>query len=327
MLLVPLVLVAFGTTGYRMVEGWPLFDALYMTVITLTTVGFLEVHTLSTAGRAFTMVLAVGGVFTAFYAATTVIGLVVSGELRGEVERRRMEKTLQQLRNHIIVCGYGRMGHLVCEEFSELGLPFVIVDRDPAAMEGFSMTHGIAVAGDATSDELLRRVGVDRARCLVTVVASDSDNLYITMSARLLNERLQIVARAEDAQSEVKLRRAGATRVVAPYVIGGHRVAQAVLRPAVTDFLELATRHDFPDLQIEETVVEPGSVLDQKELRATKIRSDLGIILVAIRKRDGRHVFNPPAETLLEAEDLLITLGHTDQLLKLEAMSRAQSSA
>jgi voltage-gated potassium channel len=321
------VLIVVGTVGYRVVEGWPLFDALYMTVITVTTVGYLEVHEMSTAGRAFTMVLLLGGTFTIFYSATTAIGLWVTGEVRGEVEKKRMEKTLRQLRDHIIVCGYGRMGHLVCEQFSGQGLPFVILDRDPAAIEHFAMPHGVAVAGDATSDEVLRRVGVDHARCLVTVVASDADNLYITMSARLLNEKLPIVARAEDAHSEVKLRRAGATRVVAPYAIGGHRVAQAVLRPAVTDFLELATRHDFRDLQIEETVVQAGSVLDGQELRATKIRSELGIILVAIRKRDGRHVFNPPAETLLEADDLLITLGHTAQLEGLQRMSRGPSGA
>jgi voltage-gated potassium channel len=294
-----------------------------MTVITITTVGFLEVHPLSPAGRAFTMLLALGGVFTLFYAATAVIRIIVTGELRGEFGRRRMERALQSLDGHIIVCGFGRMGHLVCEEFSALGLPFVILDREAASLEGFAMPGGIPVVGDATTDEVLRRVGVERARCLVTVVASDAENLYITMSARLLNDKLAIVARAEDEQSQRKLVRAGATKVVAPYVIGGHRVAQAVLRPNVVDFLELATRHEFEDLQIEEATIETGSALAGQALRDTRLRQDLGVIIVAIRKTDGRQLFNPPADTRLDSGDLLITLGHATQLRRLDEMSRA----
>jgi voltage-gated potassium channel len=186
-LAVPVALLVIGTLGYHTLEGWPLDDALYMTVITITTVGYREVHELSGAGRAFTMFLALGGVFTLFYFATELIRLVVSGEVREIVGRQRMERSLAEFTDHRIVCGLGRMGRLVCHEFSTMGLPFVVIDRLPELIESFRMPHGIAIQGDATSDEVLRRAGVERARALVTVAASDADNLYITMSARVLN--------------------------------------------------------------------------------------------------------------------------------------------
>jgi voltage-gated potassium channel len=322
-LTVPVLLVVLGTFGYRAVEGWTLNEALYMTVITITTVGFQEVHPLSPEGRVFTMFLALGGVFTVFYAASAAIRAIVSGEVGGEVGRQRMERMLQDLKDHVIVCGYGRMGHLVCAEFSAMGMPFVIVERQAAPLEDFALPHGIPLHGDATTDEVLRRAGVDRARTLVTVAASDADNLYITMSARLLNEKLYIVARAEDVASARKLERAGASRVVSPYVIGGQRMAQAVLRPAAMDFIELATRHDFMDVQIEETVVEPGSVLAGAQVKDSRLRKELGIIIVAIKKAAGRMIFNPDSEMVLEGGDVLITLGHPQQLERLEAMARA----
>jgi hypothetical protein len=207
---VPVLLVVLGTLGYRAVEGWSVFDALYMTVITITTVGFLEVQPLSTEGRTFTMLLALGGVFTMFYAASELIRVMVSGEVRSALGRQRMERSLAELEGHLVVCGFGRMGRLACQEFSTLGLPFVVVDRSADVLQAFGLAHGIPLLGDATSDEVLKRAGVERARGLVTVAASDADNLYITMSARFLNDRLFIVARAEDEGAERKLVRAGA---------------------------------------------------------------------------------------------------------------------
>jgi voltage-gated potassium channel len=188
-------------------------------------------------------------------------------------------------------------------------------------MRDFSIPHGIALVGDATSDEVLRRAGVERARGLVTAAASDADNLYVTISARFLSERLFIVARAEEEGAEKKLLRAGANRVVSPYVIGGQRVALAVLRPAVMDFIELATKKEHMELQIEEAEIEPGSRLAGVSLKDSQIRQDLGIIIVAIKKPDGKMVFNPAPETLLSAGDILITLGHRQQLDRLEALA------
>jgi voltage-gated potassium channel len=324
-LLVPvgvlIALLAAGTLGYQLVEGWGWFDALYMTVITLTTVGFHEVHPVSAGGRVFTMVLAMGGVFTAFYAGVEFIRAVVTGEVLTALGRQRMESRLEKLSGHFVVCGFGRMGRLVAEEFSSAGLPFVVVDRDAKVLEGFDIPHGIPLVGDATADDVLRRAGVERARALVTAAASDADNLFITMSARLINERLVIVARAEGEGAEVKLRRAGASRVVSPYTIGGHRVAQAVLRPNAMDFIELATRTGHLELQIEEVEVRAKSDLVGRSIKASPIRSELGIIIVAIKKPGGRMAFNPAPDTSLEAGDLLITLGHRQQLDRLEEMA------
>ena len=314
-------LLAAGTLGYQLVEGWGWFDALYMTVITITTVGFLEVHPMGAGGRVFTMALALGGVFTAFYAAAEFIRAVVTGEIRTALGRQRMESRLEKLSGHLVVCGFGRMGRLAAEEFSSAGLPFVVVDRDPRVLEGFSIPHGIPLVGEATADDVLRRAGVERARALVTAAASDADNLFITLSARLINERLFIVARAEGEGAEVKLHRAGASRVVSPYSIGGHRVAQAVLRPNAMDFIELATRTGHLELQIEEVEVRAGSALVGRSVKASPIRSELGIIIVAIKKPEGTMAFNPAPEAVLEAGDLLITLGHRQQLDRLEAMA------
>jgi voltage-gated potassium channel len=322
MLLVPALLLVAGTLGYHFVEGWSLFDALYMTAITLTTVGYAEVHELSTAGRTFTMVLLLGGVVVFVYALTEVFRGLISGEVRLALGRQLMERSLAELRQHMIVCGYGRMGRLVCDHFAAQGLAFVVIDRQPELLADFLTPHGLALHGDATSDEVLRRAGVERARALVAVTTSDADNLYITMSARLLNERLFIVARAEDERAEQKLVRAGADRVVSPYAIGGARMAQAVLRPTVVDFLELATRTEHLALQIEEVGIQPGSRLAGTTLRDSQVRQDLGIMIVAIKKGSGEMQFNPPPEAAMEPGDILITLGPRPQLDRLERLAQ-----
>ncbi|HUY91592.1 MAG TPA: potassium channel protein [Pirellulales bacterium] len=317
----PVLLVSLGTLGYYLIEGWSAFDSLYMTVTTLTTVGFQEVHPLSPAGRVFTMWLLLGGVFTLFYAATSVIGFVVGGQVQELLGSRRMERTLAEMNSHLIVCGYGRMGRLVCLEFSEQALHFVVIDKHAEALERFESPHGVAVHGDAASDEILEQAGIRRARALISVVGSDADNLYITMSARLLNDRLFIVSRAEDERSEQKLLRAGANRVVSPYVIGGTRVAQAVLRPAVVDFLELATRTEHLELNIEETKLAADSELVGATLEASLLRREHGLIVVAIKKPSGEMVFNPPASTRLEAGDILIMLGGRPDLDQVAALA------
>jgi voltage-gated potassium channel len=225
------------------------------------------------------------------------------------------------MQNHIIVCGFGRMGRLVCQQFSSAALPFVVIDRERRLLETFQLPHGVAFHGDATSDEVLKRAGVARARALLTLAASDADNLYITMSARLLNERLFIVARSDDEQAETKMLRAGASRVILPYVIGGERVAQAVLRPTVVDFIELATRSEHMELQMEETAVHGSSRLAGRSVRESGIRQELGIIIVAIKRPDGKMMFNPQGEVVIEPGDVLITLGHRQQTGRLHDMA------
>jgi voltage-gated potassium channel len=320
---VPVILLAVGTGGYMTVEGWSAFDALYMSAITLSTVGYMEVHPLSHGGRIFTMGYLLVGVFSLFYVATAIIRSIVSGEVRTHLGRQLMERTLNTLEGHVVVCGLGRMGRIVCEEFSAMEMRFVVIDRDPALVQDLNIPHGIGLAGDATSDVVLRKAGVERAKTLVTVAASDADNLYIVMSARLMNDKLHIVARAEDEEAEKKLARAGANRVVSPYVIGGQRVAQAVLRPAVLDFIELATREDFMELQIEEIPIAPRGGLVGARIDDKRIRQELGVMVVAVRKPDGAMQFNPKPDTTLSAGDVLIALGHQEQLGHLENLARA----
>jgi voltage-gated potassium channel len=320
MLAVPSVLLLIGTLGYHFIDGWSYFDSLYVTVNTLTTVGFGE-GPRSVAGRTFAMLLALGGIFTLFYAATEMIRTIVSGEVREVMGRQYMERSLTTLHNHLIVCGFGRMGRLVCREFSKQKLPFVVIERREELLDGFDLPYGIPLHGDATLDEVLRRAGIERARALVTVAASDADNLYITMSARLLNERLFIVSRAEDPASEQKLSRAGASRVVSPYQIGGARVAHAVLRPTVVDFLELATEQEHVDLQIEETRISDTSPLAGSTLKDSRLRQDLGVIVVTIKKASGRMIFNPPFDAPLEVGDILIAVGDREHLDRLETLA------
>jgi voltage-gated potassium channel len=315
--LIPLLLILTGTLGYRVIEGWNYFDALYMTVISLTTVGYLEVHEMSRAGRAFTMLLCLGGVFTIFFAITETLRSIINGEVQGLLERRFMENRLRELNHHLIVCGFGRMGRLVCQEFSKQGEPFVAVERRAELLEDVQLPHGILLHGDDTSDEVLQRAGVERARSLITVVASDADNLYITMSSRLLNDKLFIVARAEEHRSEQKLLRAGANRVVSPTILGGARVAQAVLRPAVVDFIELATRTEHFELQIEEIQIDPKSTLAGQTLEVSKLRQDFGTIIVAVKKASGRMTFNPPPDAVMEPGDILIAIGDRESLDRL----------
>jgi voltage-gated potassium channel len=322
LILIPTALMIGGTAGYYLLEeSYSLFDSLYMTVITLTTVGYEEVHSLSPRGRLFTIVLLLVGVLTFFYTVTELVRVVISGEVQQLLGRRRMERSLAGLTNHMIICGYGRMGRHVCQEFSRQGLPFVIIDRRPEVLRDFDVPHGIALEGEATSDEVLKRAGVERARALVTVAASDADNLFITLSARLLNDRLFIVARAEGELAEQKLHRAGANRVVTPYAIGGAKVAMAVLRPAVVDFIELATGTEHLDLQIEETLIQPGSQLAGVTLHASRLRQDLGVIVVAIKKASGHLVANPPGDAVMEPGDTLIALGARQSLDRVESLA------
>jgi voltage-gated potassium channel len=322
LVLIPIALLLAGTLGYAWIEDWSLFDALYMTVVTLTTVGYEEVHPLSPAGRVFTILLLLGGVCTFFYAAAELIRVVISGEVRTALGRQRMASRLAELRNHLIVCGFGRMGRLTSTRFSAQGIAFVVIDSQAELLAGLTLPHGIALHGDATSDEVLREAGVERARALVAVTGSDADNLYITMSARLLNDKLFIVARAEDERAEQKMIRAGANRVVSPYVIGGGRVAEAVLRPTVVDFIELATRTEHLALQIEEVQIAPGSRLVGASVRDSQIRQDLGLIIVAIKRAAGEMLFNPAPDAVMGPGDILITLGPRQQLDELEGLAR-----
>jgi voltage-gated potassium channel len=325
-MLVPVALLIIGTIGYKIIEGpdphWTWLDALYMTVITLTTVGYGETHPLSPAGKLFTIFLCLGGIFTIFYAAGELIRTMVSGEIQNAIGRRRMERSLADMHDHFLVCGYGRMGRMVCKEFDMRKLPYVVTDRDEKMQAGFASAYGIFMHGDATAEGVLEHAGIARAKALVAVAGSDADNLFIVLSARLLNPKLYIVARAEDPAAEAKLRRVGADQVVSPYAIGGRRVAHAVLRPTVVDFIEMATRTDYVEMQIEEIRLKPGSALVGQTLAQCRLRQDVGVIIVAIKKQNGALNASPTGDTVLDAESTLVVLGHREQLDQMEKLAR-----
>lgn len=319
----PFLLLILGTVGYKVLGGaeWTWFDALYMSAITLTTVGYGETHTLDTAGRLFTIVFLFGGVFTLFYVATAIIRAVVSGEFQQALGKDRMNQLLEELEGHVIVCGMGRMGRLVCQEFERQHTRYVVIDRTEKMLNTHEYHYGIPLQGDCTDDEILKRAGVERAKVLVTVLPSDADNLYITLTARVINSKLLIIARAEQPSAEPKLRRVGANQIVSPYLIGGHRIAQAVLRPTVGHFLEQATRRGEGDYIIEEVVLHASCQLCRKSLRETDLGHKLGVVVISIKRPSGEMIFNPQGDTVLEAGATLVVVGHRQQLLELEKVA------
>jgi voltage-gated potassium channel len=315
---IPALLIALGAAGYVVLEGWSWFDATYMAVITLMTIGYSEVHELDRAGRAFTMVLALLGATTLAAAATYVLHFVVGGELNKTFGRQRMQRALDSVRDHVIVCGYGRVGRRVAADLTESGVAVVVVDQDEARLRECPLW----LAGDVTEDATLKRAGIAHARALVAAVPSDADNLYVTMSARLLNTRLTIVARAESEGTEEKLLRAGATRVISPTAIGGQRVVQAVLRPAVLDFIDLATRTQHLELQMEQAMVQKGCKLDGLTVGEAALRERCDVLVVAIQRADGKMHFNPPPEARMTHGERLVVLGNRKSLDKLEVLAR-----
>ncbi|MCG2720597.1 MAG: NAD-binding protein [Thermodesulfovibrionales bacterium] len=315
--------IAVGTAGYMLVEEWNFFDSLYMTIITLTTVGYREIHVLSRNGQIFTIVLVVGGVGTVFYALGIGAKLIIEGELHEIYGRKRLEKRLMQLKDHYIVCGYGRMGKIITRELKHKKLPFSIIEKNDVLLDADERAEMLIIQGDATKDDLLKKVGIERAKCLISVLPTDAENLYVVLSARVLNPDLLIVARAGEEGSEQKLLRAGADRVVSPYHIGGLRIAHTVLKPAVVDFIEFATRSGNIDLQMEEIIIQQGSGLAGQSLDQCGIGRELGIIIVAIKQVNGEMKFNPTFRTVIEAGDTLIAVGETTKLLVLERMAES----
>jgi voltage-gated potassium channel len=314
-------IIVIGTLGYRMIEGWQLFDALYMTVITLATVGFKEVQPLTPEGKMFTIVLIIGGTGMIAYTLSCLLQFTLEGQLRTILGRKKLESRISKLRDHYIICGFGRIGYRICREFQSRPTPFVVVEKDPQHLERLNREGHLYVEGDATDDEILQSAGVAHAKGLITAVTSDTDNVYITLTARGLNPELFILARAGEEGSEKKLMRAGASKVISPYTIGANRMAQAILRPSVVDFIELATTSEHLELQIEEIAIDPSSSLVGKTLIDSGIRQSTGIIIVGIKQVDGQMVFNPPPGMAIEPDSVLITLGERPAINQLEKIA------
>ncbi len=307
----------FGSLGYVWLEGWSFFDALYMTVISLTTVGYGEVRPLTKVGRAYTMVLILTGVGFMLYVFGTVARVVVEGEIREVLGKRKLQKHLKRLKDHYVICGFGRIGEIIVRQLSQANIPLVVVENNPEALARLEAAGYHYVAGDATREEVLLEAGIERAKGLVAVVRSDAGNVYIVLTARSLNPRLFIVARGEEPGARQKLLRAGADRVESPYEMGGTKMAQSIMRPTVVTFMELAM-HQGVEWSMEEIAVGSHSPLIGVPLKDTGIRRELNLILVAIKRADGEMLFNPTPDTVLLAGDTLIAVGMRQNLEALE---------
>jgi voltage-gated potassium channel len=312
--------ILMGTAGYMAIEGWGILDATYMTIISLTTVGFGEVQPLSQQGKFFTIALILGGVATVTGTITIGTQILLAGQLQKVMGRKKLEKEIKKLHNHYIICGHGRMGKIICHEFARKPVPFVVIEENIEVFKRIS-SGILAIQGNASEESVLLEAGIKKARGLVSVASSDADNVYITLTAIGLRPDLYIVARAGEAGSEQKLLRAGASKVVSPYTIGGTGIANAILRPAVVDFIELVTKREHLELQMEEVLISKGSSLAGKTILEAGVRQRLGIIVVAVKKEEGLMEFNPSSSTGIESGDRLIVLGGGESLARLEALA------
>ena len=319
-----LAVVALGVVGYRVIEGYSWLDAWYMTVITLTTVGYREVQPLSGRGQIFTMLLLVGGVGIVFYTLVAIMGKAVEGEFQQFFGRRRMQKRIEALAEHYIVCGFGRIGEVVCRELASKPVPFVVIEQQGERARDAEAAQYLVFEGDATDENDLVAVGILRAKGLFAALPNDAGNVFVTLTGKELNPSLFVVARAETDRSERRLLHAGADKVVSPYEMGGHRMAQAALRPAVVDIIDLATRAENLELQMEEIGIPDASPCKGLPLRDTGVYGQPGVIIVAIKQASGKMLFNPSPSEKIEAGDSLIALAETPQLKEIERRVRGE---
>ncbi|GIX46939.1 MAG: potassium transporter TrkA [Candidatus Tectimicrobiota bacterium] len=313
-------LVVLGALGYHLLEGMSALDALYMTVITLSTVGFGEVVPLSPPGRVFTIGLIILGVGAVAWAATSLAEVFFAEQLHHALWRYRMQHAIDRLSGHYIICGYGRMGQQIGLELQRRGLPFVVIDRDEGVLEALQASGVLHVQGDATLDRTLLAAGVQRAKGLATALTSDADNALVIISAKGLNPLLQVVARASSQEVEGKFLRAGADRVVTPYTIGGQRMALSLLQPAVNDFLTSVVFDAAKQTELGELVVQPHSPFAGRSLRQSRLREEWGAIVVAIKRADGELLLSPGADTVLKPGDQVIVVAEVKRLRALQAL-------
>lgn len=312
--------LAVGTGGFMAIEHWSFLDALYMTVITVSTTGFREVSRLSPAGREFTIVLILVGVGALGYSLGTFIDFLVEGHLRGILEGRRMQTRISSLSGHYIVAGIGRVGSVVARTLAEEGTPFVVIDRCEECVERARGEGWLILDGDATEEEVLVAAGVKRAAGLITALDTDADNLFVTLTARTLNPDIFIVARSSAESSESKIRTAGANRVMTPSVIGGRRMATMALHPVVSDYLDLVSHGDELEFRLEELPVSGSATLSGRSIAEADVRSRTGAYILAIRGASGEMNSNPSPETTIRAGDKLIVLGTSEHLAALAGL-------
>ncbi len=309
-----------GVMGYHLIERWNFLDSLYMTVITLATIGYGETHPLSTNGRIFTIFLIFSGISIIGYSLSVIASFIIEGELAGIIGRRRMQKEMEKLSNHYILCGAGETGRCIAEEFARTKTPFVVIELNPNKMENIGSLGAPFIVGDATKDAVLLSAGIKRAQGLVSSLHNDKDNVFVVLTARGLNKNLRIVSRVIEQESEHKLRIAGADTVVSPNAIGGLRMASVLIRPTVVGFLDLMMREQNT-IRIEEIKLSKDTSMIGKSLKFSDIGHKTGLIVIAIKRfKSDNYIYNPKPETLFEPEDILVVMGDITQVQALRKL-------
>lgn len=320
--------IVVGTIGFVLIEGWSIGDAAYMTIITISTVGYSEVNPpLSGQGKGFASFLILVGLGTVFYAFTTIGQMVVEGELADMLGRRRMRQELKALDDHYIVCGYGKTAQPVVNGLQQAGENFCVIEVDPERESQLQEAGHTYLIGDATEESVLEQAGVIRAKGLLAMLPSDADNLYLTMSAKNLNPEVRVIAQATDKKASINLRRGGADEVVSAYEAAGNRIVQGAIKPSVVEFTELATPQDHLQLSLEEVQVGKGSPLDGLTLQEGDINRRAGVIIVAIKGSEGEMTFNPDADEEILHGDQLVALGEERDLETLEKLCSSPSGS
>ena len=312
-----LLILVTGTAGYMIIEDWRFLDALYMTIITISTVGYREVNQVGDIGRVFTIFLVLIGVGFTFYVMAAVVQFMVEGRVRIIMGRRRLDKQIDRLKNHYIVCGYGRIGRVLCRNLQRTPYDLVVVEKNPDLIPVMDEDGVLYLVGDAADEANLLKAGIRRARGLVAALATDTDNVFLVLSARQLAPELNIIARASQEGAKNKLYAAGANSVESPYEMGAASMAHRIIRPTVTNFLDLAFAHARKDIQMEEIPVSEKSRLTNIPLKDSGIRQDFNLIIIAIKKPDGTMLFNPSLEAALMPDDTVIAVGEEENLQKL----------
>jgi voltage-gated potassium channel len=307
-----------GTLGFVLIEGWSLGDSFYMTVITISTVGFGEVNPLSSEGRIFASFLIVTGIGTAIYTFTRLGQVVLEGELQGVWGRNRMKKELAKLKDHYIVCGFGRIGEPVARDLKQEGYRVCILDNDPAREDEIVAAEHLYLIGNATDESVLELAGISRAKMVLALLPSDADNLFVTITVKELNPEVTVIARASDENVEPRLKRSGADKVISPYKTAYARFFHAAVKPTVVEFLELVSHREYLQLSMEEITVCKRSILQDATLSEAEVRHNYGVVVVAIKQANGEMTFNPAASTKLLANDILVVIGKNPDLQRLE---------
>jgi voltage-gated potassium channel len=309
-----LIIILFGTLGYHLIEGWDFLESLYTTIQTISTVGYGDFTPQTGEGKLFTIVLIIFGVGTMLYTVGMLAETMVEGRLRALTGKGKQGKMIEKIKNHYIICGCGRIGQLICRELKADKMDFVVIDSDPEVIQKIEEEGFVYYRGDATQDKSLLGAGIKRAKGIVCVLPTDAENLYVILTAKELNPNIYVLSRSEEEESEHRLLRAGADRVMSPYILGGMRMAMAILRPAMLDFIEITTSRQSLELRMEEMSVCDGSPIIGKSLEESEIRHNFGLIIVAVKKDSGKMIFNPLANYVIEKGDKLIAMGEDDNV-------------